>query len=81
MLEVVMTLVPALIALALVVAFVYLVIENSAVVDYEVPGALVNSLTTILGYYFGVATTTAATKTSGDQQISPEIIAALLKNR
>ena len=43
--------VPAMIALAMVGASIFIVIDYP---DRAIPDFLVNSLTTILGYYFGV---------------------------
>ena len=48
--EIVMFGVPAIIALMMVGAAIYLAIWT----DKEIPGFLVNSLGTILGYYFGL---------------------------
>jgi hypothetical protein len=47
----VLLVVPAIIALAMVAAALYLIVYAP---DREVPVFVVNSMTTILGYYFGV---------------------------
>lgn len=46
----VLLVVPAIIALAMVGTSVYLMVWT----DKEIPAFLVNSMTTILGYYFGI---------------------------
>lgn len=52
----VLLIVPAIIALAMVAASIYLMIWT----DKEIPAFLVNSMTTILGYYFGVGVASTA---------------------
>jgi hypothetical protein len=47
----VLLVVPAIIALAMVAAAIYLMVYLP---DRKIPDFMVNSLTTILGYYFGV---------------------------
>jgi hypothetical protein len=49
--DVVLLVVPAVIALAMVGSAIYIMINFP---DRDVPSFMVNSLTTILGYYFGV---------------------------
>lgn len=48
--DLVLTVVPAIIALVMVASSVYLMIWT----DKEIPPFLINSMTTILGYYFGM---------------------------
>jgi hypothetical protein len=47
----VLLVVPAVIALAMVAASIFIMIYHP---ERDVPAFMVNSLTTILGYYFGV---------------------------
>lgn len=49
--EFVLLVVPAIIALAMVGSAIFMMIYHP---DKEIPAFMVNSLTTILGYYFGV---------------------------
>ncbi len=53
---IVLLVVPGVIALVIVAVISYLVIAQP---EREVPGVLVNSMTTILGYYFGVGVTSS----------------------
>ncbi len=46
----VLLVVPAIIALSMVAAAIYIVLNFTG---RDIPGFMVNSLTTILGYYFG----------------------------
>jgi hypothetical protein len=49
--EFILLVVPAIIALAMVAAAIFMMVYHP---DQKVPDFMVNSLTTILGYYFGV---------------------------
>jgi hypothetical protein len=47
--------VPAIIALSFTFAIVYLLISNQSIANYQTPEILKTGITTIIGYYFGVA--------------------------
>ena len=47
--------VPAIIELTFTFALVYLLIANQSVLNYQTPEILKTGITTIIGYYFGVA--------------------------
>jgi hypothetical protein len=62
--EVLLFLVPGIIALLFAGAFVYLSIANQTVPNYTTPKELTAAMTTIIGYYFGVGASTAASKSN-----------------
>lgn len=47
--------IPAIIALTFTFALVYLLIANQTIPNYQTPEILKTGITTIIGYYFGVA--------------------------
>ncbi len=49
--EFILLVVPAIIALSMVAASIFVMVNHP---DQKVPEFMVNSLTTIIGYYFGV---------------------------
>jgi hypothetical protein len=49
--EFVLLVVPAIIALSMVAAAIFMMVNHT---EQKIPDFMVNSLTTILGYYFGV---------------------------
>jgi len=52
----VLLVVPAIIALSMVAAAIFIMVVHP---DQKIPDFMVNSLTTILGYYFGVGVSKA----------------------
>jgi len=62
--EVLLFLVPGIIAVLFAAAFVYLAIANQNVPNYATPKELTAAMTTIIGYYFGVGASAAASKSN-----------------
>jgi heme/copper-type cytochrome/quinol oxidase subunit 2 len=60
--DILVTIVPAIIAILFTVTYIYLLIANKGNIDYNPPKELTYAMTTILGYYFGVGVTSATTK-------------------
>ncbi|MFZ2725279.1 MAG: hypothetical protein WAX77_03405 [Methylococcaceae bacterium] len=78
LLEVLLLIIPAIIALLFAVTFVYLLVKNEANQQYATPKELQAAMTTILGYYFGIGASSAVNK---GKILSPEEIKAILNNK
>jgi hypothetical protein len=75
-LDVLLLVIPGLIALLLVGVFVYLLVANQSNPDYTAPKELSVAMTTIIGYYFGIGASTAINK---GKTLTPDEIRALLQ--
>jgi hypothetical protein len=64
--------VPAIIALTFTFTLVYLLISNQSNVNYQSPEVLKSGLSTIVGYYFGVAVKESPKEKSSPSEMSPE---------
>ena len=78
LLDVLLLIVPGIIALGFAGTFIYLLIQNQDKPDYSTPKELQGAMTTIIGYYFGLGAATAMDK---GQVVSAEDIAKALQNR
>lgn len=76
--EVLLLIIPGLIALMLAGTFIYLLIVNQVTPNYSTPKELGAAMTTIMGYYFGLGASAAANK---GQVLSPEEVRALIKGK
>jgi len=61
-LEVLLLVIPGIIALLFASTFIYLLVENKGNPNYQTPGELRSAMTTIIGYYFGIGAATAVSK-------------------
>jgi len=60
--DILVQLVPAIIAILFTVTYLYLIIANKGKTDYSVPKELTSAMTTIIGYFFGIGVANATNK-------------------
>lgn len=60
--EVLLLIIPGIIALMLAGTFIYLLIANQSIPNYSTPKELGGAMTTIMGYYFGLGASSVANK-------------------
>jgi len=77
-LDVMLLIIPGIIALAFATTFIYLLIQHQGDAGYKTPDELRTAMTTIIGYYFGIGASTALNK---GQTVTPEELAKAIAER